>query len=71
MSKTVDPWSSGAFADLANAAEETKPSDRLLAESLAKVQRMSTALRRLSEELAVERRRTRELQGELERLRAP
>jgi hypothetical protein len=59
-----DPLQS--FAD---AAESPDEGDRLMAQAFSRLDRMSDALRKLSEELAAERRRNAELRSEVWRLR--
>ena len=58
-----------ALASLASAAGSPSGSDRLLARASSRLERLATALRRVSEELSVERRRTNALRGEIRRLR--
>lgn len=57
------------LAKLAAAAETPGEADRLLADTWSRLTRLKTALRRQSEALAIERRRTHALRIELRRVR--
>ena len=57
------------LARLAAAAETPGEADRLLADTWSRLTRLKTALRRQSEALAIERRRTHALRIELRRVR--
>jgi hypothetical protein len=59
-----------ALASLASAGDSPSGSDRVLAQAFSRLERLGAALRRVSEELAVERRRTSALREEVRRLRA-
>ncbi len=58
-----------ALANLAAAGETPSGSDRVLTQAFSRLERLGTALRRASEELAAERRRTDALREEVRRLR--
>jgi|GEM_PF-3298584 hypothetical protein len=58
-----------ALASLASAGDSPSGADRAVAQAFARLERLGTALRRVSEELAVERRRTSALRKEVRRLR--
>ena len=58
-----------ALASLASAAGGPSDSDRLLERASTRRQRLATALRRVSEELSIERGRANALRREIRRLR--
>ena len=58
-----------ALANLASAGETPSPSDRVLAQAFSRLERLGASQRRVSEELALERRRTNALRKEIRRLR--
>jgi len=58
-----------ALASLASAGETPSGSDRVLAQAFSRLERLGTALRGVSEELTLERRRTNALRKEIRRLR--